>query len=322
MGGLSFWMGIGMAIERSWVGIPTQLFTVDGGQYGQVSIPTTEGIKVKQKVYVGSNLINPQQLEVKRVIDSTTILLGPIGPEMKTYSDLRVLTTAANAYLRIDEQERPKIVPDAFWRAVYDEEPTVALRTTLVDSLGNRFTKSNPIPVQLSDGSINIGTVNANLEVQLTDKESAPGEDDYDIVRIGNGINQLAVNSDGSINANVVMGVPVPTITRNVFNEVTLVPSGSETLIATFTVPMGKTGKIEKITASGENIGKYTVKLNGSSIDVRRTYWTGGFNVMFDYASDASGYKLNPGDVVSIHIFHESDDPATFDARLQIVEIG
>lgn len=311
-----------MAIERSWVGIPTQLFTIDGGQYGQVSVPTTEGIKVKQKVFVGSNTQPPVQLEVKRVINTTDILLGPIGPEMKKYSDLRLYLTSANAFLRIDEQERPKIVPDAFWRAVYDEEPTVALRTTLVDAYGNRFTKSNPIPVQLSDGSINIGTVNANLEVQLSDKESAPGENDYDIVRIGNGINQLGINADGSINANIVMGSPVPMVTRNIFDEVTAVASGSETLIATFTVPLAKSGKIEKISASGENIAKYTVKLNGTPIDVRRTYWTGGFNVTFDYVSGGDGYKLSPGDVVAVYVKHESPDPGDFDARLQIVEIG
>ena len=144
-----------MAIERLWVSVPTQVLTSDGGRYGEVSIPTTVGIKVKHKVRLGSNTQPEITLEVKRVINSTDILLGPIGPEMRKYSDLRLYLTSANSYLIIDEQERNKIVPDAFWRAVYEEEPTVALRTFLVDYLGNRYSDSNPIPVA---GSLSIST--------------------------------------------------------------------------------------------------------------------------------------------------------------------
>ena len=69
------------------------------------------------------------------------------------------------------------------------------------DESGNAFTLANPLPVELSDGSISIGTVNAEVEVQLSHQDNVPDAGDVaDSVRIGDGTNELAVNADGSIN--------------------------------------------------------------------------------------------------------------------------
>lgn len=75
------------------------------------------------------------------------------------------------------------------------------MRTHAVDWLGRSYSRSNPVPVELSDGSISIGTVNAELEVQLSHQDNVPDIGDvHDSVRIGDGIHTLEINSDGSIN--------------------------------------------------------------------------------------------------------------------------
>lgn len=137
-----------MASERFWLGLPTQLFTSNGGSKGQVSVPTTSGIKVKQKVFVGSNNQDQIQLEVKRVIDNTHIILGPLSADIKATADLSLYLTTFNAYLRIDEQGRPKIYPNEINGYVYEEEPTVAIRIVQVDEFGNKYGSNNPFPVE------------------------------------------------------------------------------------------------------------------------------------------------------------------------------
>src|SRR5690606_13016080 len=104
---------------------------------------------------------------------------------------------ADNSRISAELQDRPAIPPDAYNRAVYDEEPTVALRNVLVDQQGRKYTADNPFPVQLSDGDVNIGTVNAELEVQLTDRDNYPNPGDvHDSIRIGNGSNEADVTAD------------------------------------------------------------------------------------------------------------------------------
>lgn len=315
-----------MAIERNWVGVPAQLFTSNGGVYGQVSVPSTADIKVKQRVKVGSNTQETKDLEVKRVINETDLLLGPIGSSMSgpnSYVDLSLFLTATNSYLVIPEAPRNPIPPDAFWRAVYEEEPTVAIRTFAVDHLGRRYTESNPLPVQLSNGSIDIGTVNAQLEMFITHKDNDPHAGDvHSSLRIGDGEDEVEVNPDGSLNVVVVNGGAASTETKFVFDEVSSVPVNSETQIVTYTVPLAKTAVLDRITGSGENIAKYCVYLNGVRINTKRTYYAGGFNVEFNYMSQGLGVKLQAGDVLELRVLQETPELGDFDGLIQIVELG
>ena len=77
------------------------------------------------------------------------------------------------------------------------EEALDAKRVTLVNEEGEAGVGSspdNPIHVQLSDGSINVGTVNAELEVQLSHKDNDPDNGDvHDSVRIGDGQNEVTM---------------------------------------------------------------------------------------------------------------------------------
>lgn len=71
------------------------------------------------------------------------------------------------------------------------EDNLDAKRVTLVNEGGESgvgTSPANPIFVQLSDGSVNIGTVNAELEVQLSHRDDDPDSGDvHDSVRIGDG---------------------------------------------------------------------------------------------------------------------------------------
>lgn len=125
-----------MAIEKFWPDVPVQVLSLNGGKYGQIKIPSTVGIKVKQRIILFSNTQAPRELEVKRVLSETDIEVGQVGPEMKNRSDLTLFLTSDSASLFAKEQPRPAILPDQFSRAVYEEEPAVAIRTLMVDILG------------------------------------------------------------------------------------------------------------------------------------------------------------------------------------------
>lgn len=73
----------------------------------------------------------------------------------------------------------------------YKAEFNFPVKSSLTDENGNPFSPTNPLHVQLSDGSVNIGTVNAELEVQLDHTGANP-----DSVQIGDGVETLAINSD------------------------------------------------------------------------------------------------------------------------------
>jgi len=77
------------------------------------------------------------------------------------------------------------------------EENIDAKRVTIVDENGEAglgSTPEKPINVKLSDGSISIGTVNGELEVQLSHKDNVADPGDVaDSVRIGDGVNEAKI---------------------------------------------------------------------------------------------------------------------------------
>lgn len=309
-----------MAFEKTWLEIPAQPLLQNGGQYGLVTVTSTAGYKLKQQVRL-SNSTQSTKYEVHAVLNETQMLLGDLQTGLSDFADLRAFTTALASTIDAEAQNRQPIPPDKWQRAVFEESPTVALRTFGVDSLGRPYTVDNPFPVQLSDGDLNIETLNANLAVQLTHKDNDPKPGDvHDSVRLGDGTNEAAVNPDGSLNVVVVSASQISQPTKSVFNQVTIVPAGSEIVVVSYTVPLAKKASIDQITGSGDNIGKFNVYLNGDLMDVRRTYWAGGFNVRFDFRSQGDGVILQAGDVLELKAIHTSDDLGDFDGRIQVVE--
>lgn len=188
-----------MAFEQSWAELSAQPLIQDGGQYGQIRVASTDGIKVRAKVQLYSNLDPAKKtFEVKSVVNETDLELGPVSQSLDDRSDLRAYTVAVQSNLTLPKQPRSSILPDIYNRAVYEEMPAVAIRSLLVDGLGNKYSTANPLPVRLSNGSVNIGTVNAELEVQLSHRDNSPNPGDVaDSTRIGDGQEELQINPDG-----------------------------------------------------------------------------------------------------------------------------
>jgi hypothetical protein len=169
---------------------------IDGSDKGVIKVATARGFKVKASVVVKSSTQQPVTLEIKSIPDSETIEVGPAGASIDERSNLSSFLVADLASISQGRQKRPSIGPGEIDRATYEEEPAVARRSVLVDEFGNKFAADNPFPVQLSDGSINIGTVNAELEVALSHKDDTPHQGDVaDSVRIGDGVNEAQVDS-------------------------------------------------------------------------------------------------------------------------------
>lgn len=137
-----------MAIERRWAEVSPKAFVLDGTVDGLVTLSTTSRLKVKQAVLIEATGEPELSLEIKRVLSSTQLVLGPKGQSIFTYSDLSAYTVAKSSTIRAPEQNRPAIPIIEHERAVYEEEPTVAKRVFLVDELGRGIDENNPLSVE------------------------------------------------------------------------------------------------------------------------------------------------------------------------------
>jgi hypothetical protein len=183
-----------MFIEKKRKGISPRLFTANGNANGLVTVADAKDFFVKQRVQIKSNTQPVKEFEIKRFVTNNSFKVGPVGASISTYSDLSQYLVADNATISAPEQDRPGIKPDEIRRATYAEEPIVANRVIAVDEFGNYYNTQNPLPVILSDGSINIGSVNAELEVQLSHLDNYPDAGDVaDSVRIGDGVNEAKI---------------------------------------------------------------------------------------------------------------------------------
>jgi hypothetical protein len=193
-------------MQKKWARVSPQAFISNGDSEGNLSVSNALLFKVQQKVRLFSDTKPPLDVEIKRITSAQSIRVQRVGDQISNNQGFNIsdFLLADNARISADEQDRPAIPPDSYNRAVYEEEPTVALRTIQVDELGNKYNLNNPfpvdlqptspIPVVLTDGSVNIGTVNAEIEMQLSSKDNDPDSGDvHDSVRIGDQNNEATV---------------------------------------------------------------------------------------------------------------------------------
>lgn len=200
--------------EKKYLAISTTPFTADGTVDGIVTIVNTYCFKVGQCVLLKQGSTH-FVVKIKRVISSTQFIVIDKDKSVTTHDKLDISSFLAGTTVELQEVKRPVIDLLEIQRQVYEEEPTIALRSHLVDWLGNSYDPTNPMPVQLSDGSINIGTVNAELEVQLSHQPNVPNAGDVpDSVQIGDGTDILSINPDGSINTKVSGTAALPKTVR------------------------------------------------------------------------------------------------------------
>lgn len=281
-------------LEKRLKAVPPQLFTANGAADGLITLADACQFKVKQQVFLfAATLPNLDQIEVKQVISDTQLYVGPKGGAITTRTNVSAYTVALGSAIAANEQLRPSIPFEELTRAVYEEEPTVATRVIMVDKCGDKYGPGNPLPIAF-DGTIAVG----NVTIQ---------DDDGD---------ELGINSDGSINVNVINSPDDPGLFI-VHNEISSVAAGVETAVITITALSAI--RVSKIDVSGDNVALFRVKVNGITIDDKRSYWGSGFNESFAFEPFESGLKLPIGDILTVTVIHNRPMPGSFEATVMYV---
>jgi hypothetical protein len=186
-------MGISMTFshtEKRLLEVLPVDFTADGTQTGVITLSSTCDFKVKQNVTIeatGEPLLN---LEVKRVLSKTQLVVGPLKKPIHHFQDMSNYTLAKSPTIRAHEQIRPTIPEQEIERLTYEEEPTIARRVVVVDRYGDKISDDNPLPVDLQGADFDV-----SLKVQLEHKDNTPDPGDrHDATRIGDGTNQLEIS--------------------------------------------------------------------------------------------------------------------------------
>lgn len=295
--------------EKRLYAVSPQNLTVNGTSQGEVKVADSSLFVVGHLVVLASNTQTPLELKIKRIPDATTIWLGPRDKPIQEYTDVSGFLVADSAFLFANEQQRPKIPEQDVERATYDDEPIVARRVSLIDPHGDHYDQDNPIPVQV-DTTVNIGDV----RITAQDNDPKPGNI-HSSVRVSDGIDDLAINPDGSINVVIPPGgggIPV-----NEFNQIASVPASILTTVLTYTVPPPYDATLFRVEVGGNNIATYEIHIN-SSVEARIRTWFGTpLTQVFEFSSGASGFKLTTGDIVEIKVIHERPYVGDFEARLQ-----
>lgn len=308
-----------MAFERAWSAVSPQSFTADGTRFGLVTVADSCKFRVKQSVYLKNTAGALLAVQVKKVISPTQLIVGTINnaqigqwPPL----DISSWTVASGAAIGAEEQQKNKIQDGDHYLAVYEGDPVVADRVIPVDCNGNFYGPENPVPVSIDGGTITIGTVRTTA----CDNDPSPG-DIHSSIRISDCANDLKINPDGSIN--VVVENPTPTSGQNIFityDESGPVPSGSPTTILTYTVPVGDTASLQRVFASGENIARFDVLINGSELATKRTYFGGALDVNFPFnTSNGEGVLLHAGDVITVVVLQDRLSTAVFESTLELI---
>lgn len=332
--------------EKRWAAVPPQLFTTNGSANGEIKVANTAChlFKVKQKVILSaSTLPNLDNIEIKKILDDDTIIIGPCGSNIHSTTNISAYTVALGAAIFANEQMRSSVPLEEFTRAVYEEEPTVANRTILVDECGNRITDNNPLPVKIPAVEITIGDLDVQLD-GIYDVIDNPDPDNVGVIAhnrnaiptdldqvnrvtsVTNGnVHALDVsvhNSNGSaidnINPLPVVTVPGPgASSKSFYNEVTSVATSVITTVLTYTVPALTTAVLNTIDVSGTNIAQFQVEVNTVVIDKKRTYFSGPFNEVFNFNGSV---PLLAGDIVRVRVIHTRPFVGDFNARLTVSE--
>lgn len=174
-----------MAIEKKWTRQGPVAFAQDGTESGLITVSSVECFKVKQIVSVKSNTQPTKRLQIKRIPSLTQIIVGPLTDNknrkidsLSVREDLSAYTVLDGATIQAEEQSKVTIPEKDIIQAVYEFEPTVAIRTIGVDRLGDPWSETNPLPVEgtisVQNGELpnkgkiqNIPVSNANTEFAI-----------------------------------------------------------------------------------------------------------------------------------------------------------
>jgi hypothetical protein len=132
----------------------------------QIIVSSTRGLHPKQQVTLSIPGQTPLLVEIKRVLSATNITVGEPNQGIKNQYNQTILVPYDGGTFTAYEQSRNPMGMEPVIRAVYEEEPTIALRTVMVDPLGNMYDADNPIPIKiesLNDSVLSLGTEDGTL---------------------------------------------------------------------------------------------------------------------------------------------------------------
>lgn len=158
-----------MALEQRWSSVPATALTIDGTTLGIITVNDTIGFKDKQLIILKSNTLPQKEFQIKRVMSTTQIVVGPVNNKVSIndYSDISMYTVADNATVGANEQPKLALPPEKdHYSAVYESSPTNADRVISVDSHGNPYSSNNPMPIT---GNITVSSTPLHYDdVKLT----------------------------------------------------------------------------------------------------------------------------------------------------------
>lgn len=123
--------------EKRSAAVAPKAFTANGTDRGVVTVSDTRFFHVKQQVIIIASTLPNLNLEIKKVLSPTQLVVGdPKNSDINSFTDISAYTTALTSFIYANEQKRPSIPFEEFMRAMYAEEPAVAMRTFTVDRYG------------------------------------------------------------------------------------------------------------------------------------------------------------------------------------------
>lgn len=161
-----------MAFERHLPAVAPILLTANGAAHGLLQLADTRGLKVKQKIVLSGVSLPQVYVEIKRVLSSTTLIVGlPTKPITDRTFDASAYTTALSSFIYAEEQDKPKVPQNDQFVSVYETEPTDAWRVIPVDQLGDYYGLTNPLPVQDVGETLSLDPVIVNPPAPLANTE-------------------------------------------------------------------------------------------------------------------------------------------------------
>lgn len=218
--------------------------------------------------------------------------------------------------------------PGGVIQTVYDKDND-SLRVTLSGS----GSPTLPNTVRLSDGvgyltstvagaqrALDVNVIGTGLSIIISHTD--------DSIRLGDGTNYITSTTSGAktaLDVNLLGGTvtttPVPAgPTVTTFGSISALAPASNSITATYTVPVGKTDYIQKVYISGTQVGTYTIRVNTIVFLKYRTSVT-KFSEIIDLSTgSAFGKQIVAGDTVDVVSENNGSVNGDFDVTIQVME--
>lgn len=175
-----------------------------------------------------------------------------------------------------------------------------------------------------SDGSINVnsGSSGSNASVGLDGSPAPTSSTQIGGQDPSGNLAPTLIDDNGRllVNSSEIFGIQNLNI---LYNEVSTIAVGIETIINTYTAPIGKISYLLTILNSGENRGQFNIYNNSVLFDKQYTNVT-QLTVSFDYKTGSGtvpGFVIPVGNVIQVKTINSGTSTANYSSRFMILEV-